>query len=1000
MRCGRFRYGPWSLVWRKREYFAGRGLSGGGPLVNWRENMYKKIGHLPRPFSIRLYMYKSISLSVLLGATASLSLSSVVQAQGDSERVRLRYENFDPLRSQPEILASLQSAATERLFIVQFAEVPTAIDRTALAAVGGQIHSYLPDNSYVVRMSPDRIAEVGELESVRWIGSYHAAYRLDPALIEALAKGKLETARYNMVVADKHNDKLALGAQIRTIGGRVDNEHVGSLLYTATLSPEQLVKVAHMDEVLWIDEWSAVELDVDNARIQGGANHVELNAGYSGATINLHIYEGIDASHPGYSGPVVAVNSSTASSGHGTNTAGIVFGDGTGNPQFRGFAPDAGKFYTNYSSVTGSRWQVCNDLINIHGVSHTTASWGDARTFFYTAVSADADDIIFDNDICWTQSQSNAGNQDSRPQAWAKNIFSIGGVRHNNNADPLDDSWSGSGSTGPASDGRIKPTLAAYYDNIGTTSQGGGYTTTFGGTSGATPICAGHNALAIEMFTDDSATPGVGPFGNVLRNPGGSAHSNRPHFTTLKCLQVASATKYAFNASSTDNRREHVGWGFPNLQKMYDNRTKTLVVDESDVLTQGQSTSYSHTVPAGENSFQAVLNYSEPAGNPSASSQLINDMSLKVTSPNGTVYWGNDGLEDGNWSNVGTAAGPEDHVNPIECVFVANPTPGNWTVEVLATAIVMDNHVETAVVDADYGLVVSSSKDAVYATFETYGAGCAGSFPAPAYCSTLNGNGGALSNSTNSFEYSFVVTGLGNTQVQSFDVYTYSNSGVLSRPAHIYADAGGGPAATPLATTTITVGTTPGFYTATFATPVAVSGTFYIGYENSPGGIISNLNAGTTGTGYYRTAVTGSWSQSSLVQRPSWRVSCGGSSGFATPELGNSSLPTLGTSYDVTLEKAAASSVAVFFSGLSDSVYQGSPLPLSLPGAPGCNVLAAPAVTAVELISATGSADSSVVVPNNASLMGIQVFHQWAVLDTVNALGIVVSDAGKATLGI
>ncbi|MGK0202457.1 MAG: serine protease AprX [Planctomycetota bacterium] len=945
-------------------------------------------------------MHQATYLGALLAVTASLSISAAVQAQDDSSRIRLRYENFDPLRSQPEALPSLRSVATERLFIVQFAAMPTEADRNALAALNGEVHSYLPDNAYVVRMAPNRAGEVGVLPAVRWVGSYHAAYRLDPALIAGLAKGKLETARYNMVVVDKHSDKPALGAQIRAIGGTVDNEHAGSLLYTATLTPEQLVQAAHMNEVLWIDEWSAVEMDVDNARIQGGANHVENNAGYSGATINLHIYEGIDISHPGYSGPVIAVNSTTASTGHGTNTAGIVFGDGTGNPQFRGFAPDAGKFFTNYSTVTGSRWQVCNDLINIHNVSHTTASWGDARTFFYTAVSADADDIIFDNDICWTQSQSNAGNQDSRPQAWAKNIFSIGGVRHGNNADPLDDSWNGSGSTGPASDGRIKPTLAAYYDNIGTTSQGGGYTTTFGGTSGATPICAGHNALAIEMFTDDSGTPGVGPFGNVLRNPGGSAHSNRPHFTTLKCLQVASASKYAFNAASTDNRREHVGWGFPNLQKMYDNRANTLVVDEGDVLTQGQSTTYNHNVPAGENSFQAVLNYSEPAGNPAALSQLVNDMSLKVTSPNGTVYWGNDGLEDGNWSSVGAAVGPEDHVNPIECVFVANPAAGSWTVEVIATAIVMDNHVETGAVDADYGLVISSSKDPVYATFETYGQGCAGSFPAPAYCGSLNASGGALSNSTNAFEYSFVVAGLGSTQVQSFDIYTYSNAGVLSRPAHIYADAGGGPAATPLATTTMMVGTTPGFYTATFATPVAVSGTFYIGYENSPGGIISNLNAGATGTGYYRTAVTGNWSQSGLVVRPSWRVSCGGGAGFATPQLGNSGLPSIGSSYDVTLDLAAASSVAVIFSGLSDSIYQGTPLPVTLPGAPGCDVLAAPAVTTAELISVTGAASSTIVVPNTAILMGTEVFHQWAVLDAVNALGIVVSDAGKATLGL
>jgi len=944
-------------------------------------------------------MHPATSLGAFLAITASVSFSTVAFAQ-DASHIRLRYDSFNPRVSLPEIPASLRSRDTERLFIVQFAGTPTEAGRVALKALNAEIHSYLPDDAYVVRMAPGRAEAARAIPSVRWVGSYHAAFRIDPQLIRALAAGELGKARYNMVVVDKHTDKPALGAAIRAMGGRVDSEHTGSLLFSATLTPEQLVATAHLDEVLWIDEWTPIEMDVDNARIQGGANYVENQAGYSGATINLHIYEGIDTAHPAFSGPVVAVNSPATSTGHGTNTAGIVFGDGSGNPQFRGFAPDAGKFFTNYSSVSTSRWQVFNDLVNIHNVSHTTASWGNARTFFYTSISAEADDIVFDNDIAWTQSQSNAGNQDSRPQAWAKNVFSIGGVRHQNNADPLDDTWSGSGSTGPASDGRIKPTLAAYYDGIGTTSQGGGYTTSFGGTSGATPICAGHNAVAIEMFTDDSGSPGVGPFGNVLRNPGGSAHSNRPHFTTLKCLQVASATKYAFNASSTDNRREHVGWGYPSLQKMWDSRADTLVIDETDVLTQGQSTVYNVPVPSGQNSFQAVLNYSEVAGNPSAASQLVNDLSLKVTSPTGVVYWGNDGLEDGNVSNVGSVSGPEDHTNSIECVFVTNPSVGSWTVEVLATAIVTDNHVETAAVDADYGLVVSSSKDPVFASIETYGQGCEGSFPAPAYCASLNGNGGTLSNNTNSFEYCFVVSGLGTTQVESFDLYTYSNSGTLTRPAHIYLPSGSGPSATPLASTTITVGTTPGFYTATFATPVSVSGTFYIGYENSPGGVISNLSAGTTGTGYYRTAVTGSWTQSGLVQRPSWRVDCGASSGFATPAIGNSGLPSLGTSYDLTLSSAAASSVAVLISGLSDTVYQGSPLPLALPGAPGCEILAAPAVTEAQVISAAGTASGTIAVPNSAPLMGLNVFHQWAVLDAVNALGIVVSDAARATVGI
>ena len=118
----------------------------------------------------------------------------------------------------------------------------------------------------------------------------------------------------------------------------------------------------------------------------------------------------------------------------------------------------------------------------------------------------ESDDIVFDHDITWTQSQSNAGNRQSRPQAWAKNVLSVGAVNHNDDADPTNDSWAaGNASIGPASDGRIKPTLCAYFDSIGTSDRTGaaGYSSNdwyggFGGTSGATPIVAGLAALVLR----------------------------------------------------------------------------------------------------------------------------------------------------------------------------------------------------------------------------------------------------------------------------------------------------------------------------------------------------------------------------------------------------------------------------------------------------------------------------------------------------------------------
>ncbi|MBL6755395.1 MAG: S8 family serine peptidase [Planctomycetes bacterium] len=657
---------------------------------------------------LRLILSTSLAASAI--ATTAIAQSPIVASAPSSisSQIKLRYASFDPTVALPEIPEILQSGPRDSMRIVQFQGIPTQADRDTIEALRGEIIGYLPSNAYVVRMGADKIEVLESVASVRWVGDYHPAFRLDPDLQGEEVLQQPARGRYNVVVANKRTDKPSLVSRIKDIGGIVNSEQTGSLLIEVTLSGPQLVQALHMDEVLWIDRWSAPELDMDNARIQGGGNYVESMGGYTGTGVNAHIYEGVEATHPDFTGPVINVRSSGAAQSHGHATAGIVFGNGNSNPAVRGMAPDAGKFYTNYGSVNGSRYQVVDDLVNIHNVSHTTASWGGARTFFYTSTSAESDDIVFDHDISWTQSQSNAGNQDSRPQAWAKNVFSIGGVLHNNNSNPNDDSWSGSGSTGPASDGRIKPTMCAYYDGIGTSDRTGGsgyssgsWTSNFGGTSGATPIVAGHNVIALEMYTDE-ILPGVGTFGQALRVPGGTTHENRPHFTTLKALQVVNARQYSFTASSSDNRREHCGWGFPNLQDMYDNREKTIIIDETQVITQGETQVVMAGVEPGEAVFKVSLNWNEPAGNPSASSQLVNNLSLRVTSPTGVVYWGNNGLESGVWSVVG---GSEDNTNSIENVFVQNPVDGDWQIEIIATAIVQDSHVETPAVDADYALV-------------------------------------------------------------------------------------------------------------------------------------------------------------------------------------------------------------------------------------------------------------------------------------------------------
>jgi hypothetical protein len=668
-----------------------------------------------------------VAICLLLGPLTA-------QDVGADRRVHLRFAAFDPAVAQPEIPAPLRGGPDTSLWIVQLDGLANEAHRRALRAAGAQVHGYLPENAYVVRMSHAVRAAVLGLAGLRSATYYHPAFRLEPELIaglRAVGDDANEPERYRIVVVDKRADKPGLMDKIRGLGGRIDDEQIGSLLLEVSLTRAQLVKAARLDEVLWIDRWTPSELDMNNARIQGGANHVEqqTQGKYTGQGVNGHVYEGLEATHRDFSKPPINVRSGGGADTHGHCTAGIVFGNGTSHPSARGMAPDAQAHYTQYSTVQGSRWQVVETLVNTHQVMFTTASWGGARTRAYTSVSADTDDIIFDHDLAWTQSQSNAGNQDSRPEAWAKNIFSIGGVAHRDNANPLDDSWdAGNGSTGPAADGRIKPDLCAYYDGIlcsdrtGTAGYAtGDYYTGFGGTSGATPICAGHNAIAIQMFTDGLFSP--------QRVKDGSRWQNKPHFTTLKALQIANAAQYAFTSTSTDNRREHCGWGFPNLKSMYDNRQVHYVVDETDVLKQGEGMAYSIAVAPSQPELKVSLCYADPAGNPSATRTRINDLTLRVTAPDRTTrYWGNVGLTQGNYSQSG---GDRSIVDTVENVFVQNPQAGVWTVEVGAFLVAQDSHVETTEVDSDYGLVAvggtftgKTKVDLNVGSFDVFGTGC------------------------------------------------------------------------------------------------------------------------------------------------------------------------------------------------------------------------------------------------------------------------------------
>jgi len=623
-----------------------------------------------------------------------------------SYELGLRYEYFDPMYGLPSVVPTLASGTDTNLYIVQFYTQPLEEFKNEITELGGTVYQYIAQFAYLVEMSETVKEEVESIPYVRWIGPYHPAYRLEEFMLDNFENAEeiYPMQSYNIQVHTVEMKDI-LAEKISNIGGLVDTSNGGKVLVQATLTPDQLFLVARLNEVNFIDRWSDYEPDMDIGREIGGANYIETIAGYTGEGVRGESFDtGFNLNHVDFqSNPLIVHGPSCGSDSHGTATTGIVFGDGTGNPDARGLLPDGQGIVADYTIIglTGqSRYDHTGELIeDPYYAVFQTSSVGSDRTTQYSTISADTDAALFDFDIVHCQSQSNAGTQMSRPQAWAKNIISGGAAYHYDTLDKSDDCWCNGASIGPATDGRIKPTFCFFYDDILTVGWPGDtdYTYTFGGTSGATPMTAGHVGLFFQMWSD-------GIFGNEV-DPEGSVFENKAHMTTAKAALINTADQYSFEGANHDKTRMHQGWGMPNLKNLYDSRDNIYIIDETDILDPFEISEHVVSVEEGTPALKVTMTYADPPGNPSVQSQhRINDLTLKVISPSKAIYWGNNGLEESTWSSLGGSA---DDKNTVECVFIENPKAGAWTIEIHADEIIEDSHTETPELDADYSLVVS-----------------------------------------------------------------------------------------------------------------------------------------------------------------------------------------------------------------------------------------------------------------------------------------------------
>ncbi len=369
-------------------------------------------------------------------------------------------------------------------------------------------------------------------------------------------------------------------------------------------------------------------------------------------------------------------------SGHGTHVACTVLGDGY-RGGYGGVAQAADLYFQAMENDNTGNFQSpsLNNLLNTAynaGARTHTNSWGSSSASEQSKYNSETEDVddrasYYDRyynglegmTILFAAGNDGPNSGTVSPPATAKNVISVGNHKNRGSGSP-DSMWSGS-SRGPTEDGRIKPDLVApgayvrscraqeAADTNGA-SWRNSYYLEYTGTSMATPNAAGA-ALMVREYLEE-----------IAQRPS-------PQGALVKALLVLGAQ----DIGSRDIPNEDEGWGRINLRNsLAPPGGQGIWVDDRSVMSgTGNSKSYSFNVSQSSGLFKAVLTWSDERGSRFSSAQLVNDLDLEITSPDGTVYLGND-FANGRSVTGGT----RDSVNNLEVVLVDSAAIGTWTLKV------------------------------------------------------------------------------------------------------------------------------------------------------------------------------------------------------------------------------------------------------------------------------------------------------------------------------
>lgn len=656
---------------------------------------------------------------------------------------------FDTRLGEPAIPADLRANLDNYpeydTYVLQFVGPVYESWISELQALGVEVFDYLPDHSFIVAMAPEIKEKAADLPFVRWMGTYHPAYKFVPDLIRWVeGVAMVELSAFPGRPTQRINETIRAG------GGSVLTELLvgGERRILAELPPGLLAPLAALPEVSWIEpvltasflnEQATWVVQTNTSSPPADARRIH-SKGINGtgqlvtvADTGLDVCHEMFAANPG--GPCSGASGVGPSHRkvlaylrplggcanfidegpvrHGTHVSGTVAGDAPTIGQYGVTTHDGHAFGARiilqdlenrsyplnqfqsmgrcdvgtclpFDLIT-KLWQPAFDL----GSHVHSNSWGpidvnspSGPPGSYCDWARQADQFMWDHPTFMILFAAGNGGNASDTTLCTGSAKDIITVGATFNGASAHNVPDFS-SRGPADDGRLKPTLVAPGQLVWSACPNCNPPPyrPLDGTSFSTPGLAGSVALVREYFVG-----GWYPTGSPV-----PSSSMTPSAALLKAvlingaIEIGGAGAYANSESHYPNN--NTGWGRIHLDNaLYftgDPRRLVVLSNDNNSLSTGQWKQFYVWVET-PGPFEATLVWTDRPGTLGAAKAIVNDLDLVVVDPSGNLYRGN--AFRGRPAESATGGSP-DRTNVEEGVLRLNATRGVWTIKVAAKSV-------------------------------------------------------------------------------------------------------------------------------------------------------------------------------------------------------------------------------------------------------------------------------------------------------------------------